>query len=199
MLVVGLTGGIGSGKTTVANLFEKLDVPIIDADEIVHQLVTPGSEASREIASGFGDELFNEIGELDRATLRHIIFNDEGKRKQLEAILHPRVRSSMQSGIEKLDSCYCIVVIPLLIESGMSPLVNRVLVIDCPVEQQVQRVMQRSQLSAEEVEAILAVQVSREERLAAADDVLDNSGSPADIEGQVKTLHQQYLGLCQDR
>lgn len=197
MLVVGLTGGIGSGKSTVANLFAKRDVPVIDADDIAHQLVSAGSPASQEIAATFGNELFNSQGELDRSALRKLVFKDETKRKQLEAILHPRVRSTIQTEINNLNSCYCIVVIPLLIESGMNSFIDRILVIDCTPEQQIERVMQRSGLSADEARAIMASQTNREDRLNAADDILDNSASNEAIDGCVEELHQLYLGLCQ--
>jgi dephospho-CoA kinase len=197
MLVVGLTGGMGSGKTTVARLFAKRDIPVIDADEIAHQLVTPGSPASQEIAATFGNELFNERGELDRAALRTIVFSNDIKKKQLEAILHPRVQLSIQTAIGKLTCCYCIVVVPLLLEGGMSGLMDRILVIDCTEQQQVDRVMQRSGLDVSEIHAIMAAQANRQERLNAADDVIDNSGADDTLDNRVEELHQQYLGLCQ--
>ncbi len=197
MLVVGLTGGIGSGKSTVSNLFAEKGVPVIDADEIAHRLVTPGSDASIHIANVFGSQFFSEAGELDRAALRDVVFHDHYKRKELETILHPRIRDSIAAEVKQLDACYCIIVIPLLVETGGNPLVKRVLVVDCPEEQQVERVMRRNRLSVEEVKAILAAQTDRQTRLEIADDIIDNSQATEQLQQQVEALHRQYLELCQ--
>jgi dephospho-CoA kinase len=196
MLVIGLTGGIGSGKSTVAHQFAQHAVPIIDADQLAHALVEPGSPALDAIRQTFGDAFLTETGELDRAKLRDQVFHDPEQRKQLEAILHPLVRQRIQEWLAQQDTCYVIVVIPLLIETGMQEMVDRILVVDCPESLQLERVIQRSQLDERLFRAILAAQASRDTRLQEADDIIDNSGSLADIESAVAALDQRYRTLC---
>lgn len=197
MFTVGLTGGIGSGKSTVADLFAAHGVPVIDTDVIARDLTAPGGEAVKAILAAFGEGVMREDGSLDRAALRRQVFADPRARRELEAILHPRIRLAVEQTLAALDADYVLVIIPLLIETGGYPdLLNRVLVIDCPEDLQVARVMARSGLAREEVAAILAAQASRSERLAAADDVIDNSASTARLPDQVSVLHLCYQALA---
>lgn len=196
MLKIGLTGGIGSGKTTVARLFAELDIPIIDADEIAHQLVEKDQPALSLIAQNFGSDILTADGTLNRAYLSDLVFSDSKKKQQLEAILHPLVYQSIESAVEKLNSPYCIICIPLLIETDMTPSVDRVLAVDCPVEIQIERVRNRDSLPLEKILAIIASQVSRTARIAIADDLIDNSKTESGLAEQVKKLHNLYLHLA---
>jgi dephospho-CoA kinase len=195
MLKIGLTGGIGSGKTTVARLFSKLDIPIIDADEIAHQLVDKDQPALCLIAREFGQVILNDDGTLNRAYLRDLVFSDITQKQRLEAILHPLVYQSIASSVERLDSPYCIICIPLLIETRMTQSVDRILAVDCPVEVQIERVRNRDHLPLEKIQAIIASQVSRTARIAVADDLIDNSNAESGLAEQVKKLHNLYLSL----
>lgn len=196
MLLIGLTGGIGSGKSTVAQRFAQLGIPVIDADVVARQLVEPGQPALQTIAEQFGSRMLNADGSLNRRALRQQVFANPEQRRQLEAILHPLIRAEMQRQITLLDSPYCILSIPLLIESGWLQSVARVLVVDAPPELQIQRAMQRDHASRETIQAIIDSQVTRQSRLAAADDVITNSGDIASLEAQVDTLHKCYLELA---
>ncbi len=197
MLVVGLTGGIGSGKSTVADCFAAHDVPVIDTDAIARELTAPGGAALDAIRAAFGAGVVLADGALDRAALRRRIFSDVGERHRLEAILHPRIRAVVAQTLATLTTPYALVVIPLLVETGgYRDVLNRVLVVDCPEELQVARVMARSGLARNEVEAILAAQAGRATRLAAADDVILNTETPAALQSRVAELHQRYLGLA---
>ena len=196
MFVVGLTGGIASGKTAVSNAFAALDVPIIDTDMIARELVTPGQPALGEIAAQFGQAYLTEQGELNRSHLRELIFADNAARQRLEAILHPRIQQTVQQHLTQLQTPYCIVVIPLLVETGGRGYINRVLVVDVAESLQIERVMARDKIDAEQARQILAVQASREQRLAKADDVIDNSGSLTALQTAVLALHQRYLQLA---
>ena len=200
-LLVGLTGGIGSGKTTVANLFGGLGVPLIDTDLIAHALTGPGGMAMSAIREAFGAGVISTDGRLDRAAMRELAFKDPESRKRLEAILHPMIREETWRQIAEASSHpYAIVVVPLLVESGSwQGWLGRVLVVDCPVEVQVERVMQRSGLPREQVEAIIAVQIPRDRRLAAADEVIDNSGDPSTLPGRVRPIHARFLQLAAQR
>jgi dephospho-CoA kinase len=200
-LLVGLTGGIGSGKTTVANLFADLGVPLIDTDVIAHELTAPGGAAMPEIALQFGDAVLAADGRLDRAAMRKLAFDDPGARRRLEAILHPMIRAETQRRIAAASgSPYAIVVIPLLVEGGnWKGWLDRVVVVDCPVDVQVERVIRRSGLPPEQVHSIIAAQASREQRLAAADDVVDNAADPSTLPGRVRELHSAYLELSRRR
>lgn len=197
-LLVGLTGGIGSGKTTVANLFGALGVPLIDTDLIAHGLTGPGGAAMPAIREAFGESVIAADGRLDRAAMRELAFAAPGARRRLEAILHPMIRAETMRGIAQAAAApYAIVVVPLLVESGTwRQWLDRVLVVDCPVQTQVERVMRRNPLPRAQVEAILAAQASREQRLAAADDVVDNGADAAGLEPQVRELHARYLALA---
>lgn len=195
MLVIGLTGGIGSGKSTVAELFARRGAPIIDTDLIARELVEPGQAALAEIRSAFGDQVLDARGHLDRRRLRSIVFNDEAQRRRLEAILHPRIYASVRERIAGLRAPYCIVVIPLLVETGGEEFVDRVLVVDVPPQLQQRRTQARDGLSDAEAQAILASQADRPRRLAAADDVIENSGEPAALDSQVAALDEEYRRL----
>jgi dephospho-CoA kinase len=193
---VGLTGGIGSGKSVVAGLFAKRGVAVIDTDEIAHELTRPGGEAIEAIRAAFGAGLIGADGALDRGGMRKLVFGDAAARRKLEAILHPLIRKESSRRRARAQSPYAILVVPLLVEGGVDrSRYARVLVVDCPEEQQVERAMRRSAFSEMEVRAILAAQATREQRLAQADDVIDNSGTPEALERQVSHLNEKYLTL----
>jgi len=194
---VGLTGGIGSGKSAVAELFAELGAHVVDTDEIAHELTRPGGEAIAPIRAAFGAEAVSADGSLDRAWMRRLVFADARARKRLEAILHPLIRAESARRAGRSRSRYAILVIPLLVEGGVDrSRTARVLVVDCPEALQIERVMRRSGLPEAEVRAILASQASREQRLAAADDVIDNSGPLAALQEQVSRLNEKYLTLA---
>jgi dephospho-CoA kinase len=196
---VGLTGGIGSGKSAVAALFAGLGADIVDTDEIAHELTRPGGEAIAPIRAAFGDQAIARDGALDRAAMRKLAFGDARTRNRLEAILHPMIRAESSRRLERAAGPYAILVIPLLVESGVDrSRTPRVLVVDCPEASQLERVMRRSGLPEAEVRAILAAQATRAQRLAAADDVIDNAGAPQALEGQVARLHEKYLTLARE-
>lgn len=195
-LRVGVTGGIGSGKTTVCELFAQLGVPVIDADAIARELVAPGRAALAEISAAFGPDFLDANGELRRERLRALIFGDSEKRKRLEAILHPAVYAEMERRAAHIKAPYCILCVPLLLETGGVRRVDQVLVVDAPEALQKQRVAERDRRSPAEVEAILKTQLSRRERLQAADAVIDNQGDLKTLEPQVLTLHQHFLSLA---
>jgi dephospho-CoA kinase len=196
--VVGLTGGIGSGKTTVAQLFAELGAAVIDTDAIAHELTSAGGAAMPAIASAFGKAMLREDGSLDRAAMRRLCFSDPAARKRLEAILHPLIRGESLARCRRAkDAPYALLVVPLLIESGACrEQVRRVLVVDCDEARQIARVVARSALSEEEVRVILAAQASRAERLAAADDVLPNTGARDELRTGVSALHRRYVELA---
>jgi len=196
MFAVGLTGGIGSGKSTISDLFAELGVPVIDTDAIAHQLTAPGGAALEAIQALFGEAVMQADGTLDRAALRRRIFADPSARRQLEAILHPHIRQAVEELLATLAAPYVLIVIPLLVETGgYREVLSRVLVVDCPEDVQIARVMARSGLAHDEVTAILAAQAGRAKRLAAADDVIVNTASPEALRSQVAILHRRYLAL----
>lgn len=191
---VGLTGGIGCGKTTVANLFAARGAALVDTDEIAHALTAPQGAAMPAIVAEFGPEFATPDGALERARMRELVFSDPGARKRLEAILHPRIGAAVNAAAAAATGPYVIYVVPLLIESGKwRERVTRVLAIDCPEHVQVSRVMSRNGLPEEQVKAIMATQVSRQARLAAADDVIVNDDGIEVLEPQVERLHRFYL------
>ena len=194
MLKIGLTGGIGSGKSTVSKLFQDLAVPVIDADMIAHQLVESGQPALLLLEQTFPN-IINKNGSLNREKLRDIVFSDASEKQQLENIMHPLVYARIDSEIQKLNSHYCILAIPLLLETDMTSLVDRVLVIDCTVETQLERVRKRDGLSKQRISSIIASQISREKRLLHADDIIENSKSASQLAEQVKKLHNLYISI----
>ncbi|AIO65292.1 dephospho-CoA kinase [Burkholderia oklahomensis] len=198
MFSVGLTGGIGSGKTTVANLFGELGASIVDTDLIAHRITAPRGLAMPLIAREFGAEFIAADGSLDRAKMRALIFSDEFARKRLEAITHPLIREETEREASAAQGAYVVFVVPLLVESGTwKARVDRVLVVDCDVETQIARVMRRNGFSREQVEAIVARQAPRDARLAAADDVIVNDDAPHDeLAAEVAALHQRYLAYA---
>lgn len=193
MLRIGLTGGIGSGKSAVARRFVELGVPVIDADAVAREVVAPGEPAYYEIVAQFGRDILAADGQIDRDRLRALVFANPDKRRQLEAIVHPRVRADMEQQVEALDAPYCVLMIPLLLETGLADRVDRVLVIDADDEQRIAWVNARDGLDADQVRRIMGAQIGRAERLAAADDCICNDGSFEDLEHQVDRLHRDYL------
>ena len=197
MLRVGLTGGIGCGKSTVADFFAALGVPLIDTDIIAHQLTDLGGAALPAIRASLGDTALLANGALDRVALRQRIFGDAGERKKLEAVLHPLILQGVQQQLQALERApYVLIVIPLLLETGSyQNLLDRVLLVDCLEAQQITRVMARNAMSESEAKAIMAAQVSRATRLAAADDVLTNMGNLDALYAQIAPLHHKYLEI----
>jgi dephospho-CoA kinase len=193
---VGLTGGIGSGKTTVAELFASQGAGIVDTDEISRKLTAPDQPAVTEIARKFGPQFVAADGSLDRAQMRHLVFADPSARIDLEAILHPLIRQESTRQIHASASPYVVVVVPLLIETEYRDMIGRILVVDCEPETQIRRVMERSGLSRNDVLAIIASQVPRQQRLREADDVIHNDGGLEALRAQVSPLHLRYLGLA---
>ena len=199
-LVVAVTGGIGSGKSTVCDMFERAyGIAVIDADQVARDVVQPGEPALQEIVTAFGESVLDEHGEMDRAVVRDIVFKDPAKRKILEGILHPRIRTAMGDRISAIDGPYCLLGIPLLAEGRSNPLVDRVLVVDCPETLQIERVMKRDRLTETDAGAIMRAQADRKERLSIADDVIMNDGKPDDLSEQVGALHQRYLEIAECR
>lgn len=196
--VVGLTGGIGSGKSAAAEVFSTLGATVIDTDAIAHALTAPGGDAIPALIAAFGDQVIAPDGALDRAAMRRRIFMDPAERQRLEAFLHPLIHSVVDARIHRLAgadfSSYVVLVVPLLLESGSyHDRVDRIAVVDCPEDLQVKRVMARSGLSAAEVRAIIGAQASRQARLAAADDVIHNDGNRDQLARQVLVLHDGYV------
>ncbi len=189
---VGLTGGIGSGKTTVANRFQALGADVIDADEISRRITAAGGDAMPAVLEAFGAQFAAADGSLDRAAMRRLAFTDPSARARLEAILHPAIRGALAQAVAKGSAPYAIVVVPLLFETGGRDRVARTLAIDCDEALQVARVAARSGLSAEEVRRIMAAQWPRWRRLQLADDVIWNGGEPAALEPQCLRLHADY-------
>lgn len=196
MMRVGLTGGIGSGKSAVADRFKRLGVPIIDADVITRELVLPGSPALQQIVARFGNAVTDPDGHLDRKTLRRIIFEDQRARRDLESILHPAVREEIHNQIRLLTAPYCLVVVPLLVESRMTAMFERIIVVDCEERQQIERVMQRDGNSEQEVRKILSSQASRKERLSIATDTIQNTGKFSNLDREIERLHHFFLDLA---
>ena len=196
-LRIGLTGGIASGKTTVAQRFMELGVPVIDADAAARAVVAPGKPGLEAVSKRFGPRVLAENGELDRRALRDLIFEDPGSRRDLEAILHPLIRADMEQSAELAVGPYVVMDIPLLVEGGSRDRVDRILVVDVDEAMQLQRVMARDGCTEQQARAILASQASRSARLAAADDVLLNTGTVTDLRQAVDQLHERYLRLAE--
>lgn len=198
--VVGLTGGIGSGKSSVAEAFAALGVAVVDTDELAHRLTAPFGSAIDPLCAAFGRNILTPEGALDRQAMRQRVFADPAAREQLEQILHPRIRALADDELVAADAAYAVLVVPLLVEkreSGWGARVQRTLVVDCPRETQISRVMARNGLPREAVEAILAAQASREARLAVADDVIDNSGAPGAWQQKLQDLDRMYRCLSE--
>jgi dephospho-CoA kinase len=194
-LLIGLTGGIGTGKSTVCKLFAERGVAVIDADAIAKELVALDQPALQAIVQEFGKSIIDAQGRLHRDRLRSIVFSDPERRKRLEKLLHPLIREEMLSRANRAGGPYCILCIPLLIETAQSSAVDRVLVVDAPEALQIQRVIERDHLTIDEIKAIMQAQASREERLEAADDIIMNDSDITKLAEQVEALHQKYLAL----
>ena len=199
MFVVGITGGIGSGKSLVTNLFSDLGVPNIDLDVIARQIVEPGLPAHRQIVAAFGEQFVEQGGCLNRKMLRQHVFANPDQKSRLENILHPQIYREMKLRLLELEAVYSIVVIPLLAESSREYPLDRVLVVDAPRELQISRVVDRDSQSVVDVERIIDAQADRTIRLAIADDVIENSGNVAELTIRVQELHNQYLQLAQTK
>jgi dephospho-CoA kinase len=197
MFVLGITGGIGSGKTAVTREFEKLGINVIDADIAARTVVAIGSKGLKQIQQHFGDEILLSDGNLNRAKLREIIFQNTNEKKWLEQLTHPLIREEIIQGLQNSSSPYTILVSPLLIESGQFKLVDRVLVVDVPVELQLQRTCERDNNPQAQVEAIIASQLDRDKRLSYADDIITNNQTLEHLAQQVAQLNQQYLRLSE--
>lgn len=195
MLKIGLTGGIGCGKTTVAKIFEQLKTPVIDADEIAHRLVAIGQPALTRIQQEFGTGVFNPDGSLNRKILKDIIFSDYKQKEKLESILHPLVYQAIQSELKRVNTPYCIISIPLLFETNMNHFVDRILVVDCSVETQIERLQKRDNMTTQRIQSIIGSQVSRDYRKAHADDLIDNSKTDNRLAEEIKKLHNLYLSI----
>ena len=197
MYVVAITGGIGSGKTTIANQFAELGIDVVDADVIAREVVESGTPALAAIADHFGPDVITPDGQLDRRRLREQVFSDPSAKAWLNALLHPLIRSEMQRQCAAARSPYCLLVVPLLVENKLTGLANRVLVVDVDEATQIERTCRRDGVTAEQAKAIIAAQASRSERLAAADDVIENAnGSEMAIKARILTLHETYLAFA---
>ena len=195
MLKIALTGGIGSGKTTVSDYFRKLGVPVIDADETSHEVTQAGAPAVQQIVDVLGDSVLDCDGNLDRIALRNIVFGDTESRKQLESILHPEIRRRMNDAASRTQSPYCLFSIPLLIETSQHTSYDRILVVETSEDRRRTWIQARSDLTEIEITAILSAQVSDEQRRRAADDLLINDGGIDDLHARIDRLHQTYLAL----
>lgn len=196
-LVVGLTGGIGSGKSAVSEHFARLGVPVIDADAVARDVVAPGRAALSEIVDAFGPDLLTPEGILDRRRLRERVFREPRERRRLEAILHPRIRDEMLRRLRAVEAPYCVLCIPLLLETDQRDLVDRVLVVDTSPQHQIERTQARDGSPRETIERIMRSQLGREERLAAADDVIENDGTLEQLRTRVEALHERYLSMVE--
>ncbi len=192
-LVIGLTGGIGSGKTAVSDLFAEKGIAVIDADVIAREVVEPGQPALEAIKDKFGSDILLEDGSLDRRQLRDVVFNSPDMKAWLNNLLHPAIRQAMIEQTKNAQSAYCILSVPLLVENGLNSMVKRVLVVDVDEDTQVQRTCARDEQSEDQVKKIMSAQATRSQRLALADDVIDNSGNKDSLVAQVDKLHNFYL------
>lgn len=195
MLVIGLTGGIGSGKSQASEIFDQLGADIIDADIIAREVVEPPNESLDAIAAHFGEDILLADGHLDRKKLRSIVFNDDTERVWLEALLHPLIRDSIIARINNSTKPYCLLVSPLLLETNQHALCDRVIVIDATEQHQIQRAMSRDSSSEEQIKAIISTQLPASDRIAKADDIIDNNSTMEHLKTQVEALHNNYLKL----
>ena len=196
-MVIGLTGGIGSGKTTVANVFAEYGIDLIDADIIARDVVAIGSVGLARITEKFGNRILLDDGNLDRSQLRTAIFSDPQLKNWLNQLLHPLIREKMLADIDRATSPYCLLIVPLMIENNLQTLTDRLLVVDVDQQTQIMRTQQRDNVSLEQINNILAAQASRQQRLDAADDIICNNGDNQALLTQVAQLHQHYLALAQ--
>ena len=196
--VVGLTGGIGSGKSAATAYFEKLGIDIVDADEVARDVVAPGSEGLKEIVNRFGNSILLEDGNLNRAALREKVFSDINEKNWLNNLLHPLIRLRMQHLISESTSPYCILSVPLLVENKLTEMCNYVVVVDCPETMQLERALKRDGSTEETIRNIMASQATRNERIEAADAVLDNSTTLSALSAQIADLHNTLLALSSD-
>lgn len=197
MYAVGLTGGIASGKTTISGLFAKLGVPVIDTDVISRELLKPGELAYRQVSEHFGAAILKPDGEIDRARLRAIVFNQRDQKTWLETMLHPLIYQRTLDAIRDYTRAdYVLVVVPLLFETNFQSLVDRVLAVDCPAEQQIERLLKRDRIERDLAEKMLAQQLHNSKRLARAHDSIDNRGDGSNLEADVAALHRKYLELA---
>lgn len=198
--VVGLTGGIGSGKSTVAELFAAKGICVVDTDAVAHELTGPGGAAMPALVAEFGPAITTSNGALDRAAMRRLVFSDSSARARLEEILHPMIRQISTDRCQQAASPYVILAVPLLVESGTyRERCDRIVVVDCPESRQVERVMRRNALSEQEVRAIVSAQATRQQRLDIADDIVNNDGLQTILYEQVDTLHLKYLSLSAEK
>ena len=195
--IVVLTGGIASGKTAASNYFAQLGVPVVDTDVIAHQIVEPGQPALNRIRLQFGEGFVTSEGRLDRRKMRDAIFSDPELKSRLENILHPAIAAEAMRQITRLDTPWCVLVIPLLVETDLFPWIDRVLVVDADESAQIERVMARDEISMEQAKSILCAQSSRQERLALADDVIKNDGSLEQLQSAVDQLYDQYTIMAE--
>jgi dephospho-CoA kinase len=198
-LIVGLTGGIASGKSLVGAMFVKLGASLIDTDVVAREVVARGEPGLAAVSAEFGPGVLLPSGEINRPALRSLVFADDAKRRQLEAVLHPLIRSRTRAKLAELAAPYALVAVPLLIETSFGELVDRVLVVDSPEAAQLERLMRRDAIPRPEALAMLRAQVDRATRLKAAHDVIDNSGTPDATRRQVELLHRRYLDLAAQR
>ena len=195
-MVIGLTGGIGSGKTTVANVFAEYGIDLIDADIIARDVVAIGSVGLARITEKFGNRILLDDGNLDRSQLRTAIFSDPQLKNWLNQLLHPLIRDKMLADIDRTTSPYCLLIVPLMIENNLQTLTDRLLVVDVDQQTQIMRTQQRDNVSLEQINNILAAQASRQQRLDAADDIICNNGDNQALLTQVAQLHLHYLALA---
>jgi dephospho-CoA kinase len=196
MFSVGLTGGIASGKTTISNLFSQHKVPVIDTDVISRELLEPGEEAFKQAVEHYGIDLLNDAGSIDRVKLRQIVFSSKVEKKWLETMLHPLIyHRSYEAILENSTADYVLLVVPLLLETNFQSLVDRILVVDCPAEIQIDRLLKRDNIDSELAHKMLSQQLSNVERLARAHDIIDNQLGKSALESQVDKLHRHFLAL----
>ena len=198
-LIIGLTGGIASGKTTVADLFaQHFAIDIVDADIVAREVVAPNSPALIEIAQHFGSQLINDDGSLDRSKLRQLVFSDQANKQWLNALLHPMIRTQIALQLSQTTSAYCLLVAPLLLENSMQSMVDVVLVVDSQEQAQVARTMARDNSDEQQIKSIMAAQIDRQQRLQQADDIIKNIGTINGLTNDIKKLHHKYTRLAKE-
>lgn len=197
--VVGISGGIGSGKTTVTDLFEQYAVVVVDADVIAREVVEPGTPALKEIIVKFGQSVLDGSGRLDRARLRTLVFNNNEVKNWLNQLLHPAIRKQMLLQTQQAKSTYCLLSVPLLVEGKLHEKVDRVLIVDVNEQTQLQRTLLRDKTNEQQIRAIMSAQATRQQRLDVANDIIDNNGNADELTKQVAQLHQRYMQLAQQK